>query len=555
MVPMTLLVASVLGAGAGLEDGVLDFTAPWCGPCQQLAPMVSRLERHGYPIHKIDCDSNPELVRKFRVTTIPAFILVIDGVERARLGSSASEEDLKQLCNRVPRKNSADGSTKGGAAQGVSDTDRSGEQVATAAPKSSTEKSGVKFPFMSVKKDAAPVRDMRDGAIPRAKAEERTKGQFPTVGSPLDASVRIRIKDDHQADAVGSGTIIDSRVGKTIILTCGHIFRNRDKDAVIEIDCYCGGREQTIVGRRLFHDLNADVGLITINADSLATCRVAGAGTKIVKGAPVVSVGCSEGDRPTVQRVKITALNRYKGADNIEVAGMPVEGRSGGGLFTQEGQLIGVCLGADPHYREGFFAGLQSVHDLLDRCHLSHLYDSGSADEKQKQPSSLELADAEPVATFDGEFPAEDSSDEATLGEPGKPAARRPGAKSPVKARAASASNVAGSPSDERLLRQALEQAGESEIVCIIRPINQPGAASRVVIMNRPSRRFVEYLSDEMDDRPEILETTLKADEETLLPRKPLAKKPVLKQTVKAQRVATGPQAYRRNATKNADEQ
>ena len=49
----------------------------------------------------------------------------------------------------------------------------------------------------------------------------------------------------------------------------------RDKDAVIEIDCYCGGRERTVVGRRLFHDMKSDVGLITINEDSLASCRVA----------------------------------------------------------------------------------------------------------------------------------------------------------------------------------------------------------------------------------------------------------------------------------------
>ena len=554
MVPMTLLVASVLGAGAGLEDGVLDFTAPWCGPCQQLSPMVSRLERHGYPIRKVDCDSNPELVKKFKVTTIPAFILVIDGVERARLGSGASEEDLKQLCNRVPQKNSAVGSTRG-----VSDADQPREAVAKTAPQSSSEKSGVKFPFMSVKKDVSPTRDLREGAIPgaisRAKAEERTKGQLPIVGSPLDASVRIRIKDDHQADAVGSGTIIDSRVGKTIILTCGHIFRNRDKDAVIEIDCYCGGRERTVIGRRLFHDMKSDVGLITINEDSLASCRVAGAGTKIVKGAPVVSVGCSEGDRPTIQRVKITYLNRYLGADNIEIGGMPVEGRSGGGLFTQEGQLIGVCSGADSHYREGFFAGLQSVHDLLDRCHLSHLYDAGSAGENQKQPASAELADAEAVATFDGELPGDDASDDATLGvsEPRKPLAQRPVAKTAAPARPASAANATGNAGDERLLREALEQAGESEIVCIIRPINQPGAASRVVIMNRPSRRFVEYLSDEMDDRPEIVETTLKADEEKPVRRQPLAKQPLSKQTVKAQkvqRVTTEPQAYRRQATR-----
>ena len=550
MIPMTLLVASVLGAGPALEDGVLDFTSRTCMPCQQLSPMVSKLERLGYPIRKVDCESNRDLVEKFNIKFIPAFILVIDGVERERLGGgSVSEDELKRLCARVPRKHAADGS-----AAGVSDTDgQRGGATAAATPKSSSEKSGVKFPFLAVKKDDSPARDRREGAVPRAKAEERTKGRFPVQGIPLEASVRIRIKDDHQADAVGSGTIIDSRVGKTIILTCGHIFRDRDMNAVIEIDCYCGGREQTVIGRRLFHDMKSDVGLITITSDDpLSSCRVAGSGTKIVKGAPVISVGCSEGDKPTVQRVKITALNRYQGADNIEVGGMPVEGRSGGGLFTQEGQLIGVCSGADSHYREGFFAGLQSVHDLLDRCKLTHLYDSGSAGGKQKAPANAELVDA-----FEGEATGAVPADDASLGpaEPRKPAAKRPAANAPAKSRPTAI--AAANSNDDRSIREALEQAGESEIVCIIRPINQPGAASRVVIMNRASRRFVEYLSDEMDDRPEILETTLTADEEKPPRRRPMTTQKVKRPTTIATGDAAasadsdsgkpkGPQAYRR---------
>src|SRR5260221_8811747 len=110
MVPMTLLVASVLGAGADLDNVVLDFPSRGCGPCQQLSPMVSRLERQGFPIRKVDCDSNRDLVERFNVRFIPAFILVIDGVERERLGGgSVSEDDLKRLCARVPRKNDAAG--------------------------------------------------------------------------------------------------------------------------------------------------------------------------------------------------------------------------------------------------------------------------------------------------------------------------------------------------------------------------------------------------------------------------------------------------------------
>ena len=100
------------------------------------------------------------------------------------------------------------------------------------------------------------------------------------------------------------------------------------------------------------------------------------------------------------------------------------------------------------------------------------------------------------------------------------------------------------------------EQAGEAEIVCIIRPINRPGAASRVVILNRASRRFVEYLADELDERPEILETTLQAQDEQPRARKTSTTQKVKRPTAAVTDAAdpdtsksksTGPQAYRRN--------
>ncbi len=319
-------------------------------------------------------------------------------------------------------------------------------------------------------------------------------------------------------DDVGSGTIIDSRIGSTTILTCGHIFRNWDKQCVIEVESFSAGKIQTFVGKRIYHNLEDDVGLISLNADLLPACRVAPPGTKIVIGTPVVSVGCSQGDKPTEQALKITALNRYLGADNIECSGVPKEGRSGGGLFTRDGQLIGVCNAAAPHNKEGLYAGLKTVQALLERCKMAHLYRPAAGSESPRYTdrsgagSDVESAgtdfDAVPVAAAAPQTPKIVKTS-ATKSEPRRRNVVAEAAETPE--------------ADDLAIREALEQAGEAEIVCIIRPIHQPRAASRVLILNRASRKFVEYLSDEMESQQEITETTLKSKGQELR-RRPVAR-------------------------------
>jgi len=522
MVPLKVLVVSLLGWGGNLDGVVLDFTAPWCGPCQQISPIVSKLERQGYPIRKVDVDSNHDLVRRFNVQSIPAFILVIDGVEQERMtGGSVSEEQLKRLCSRIPKPAESKSVSPAApvsstpAASPAKSAPATGTDIKLAAlpevqfvppktappaEKAAPAKPGFKLPFISKKEEKPLAIDQRAGAIPRGKIYENQTLRAPVQGSPLAASVRVRVKDS-QGEDVGSGTIIDSRVGATFVLTCGHIFRNWDKSCVIEVDYFGEGKLQTFAGTRVYHNLEDDVGLISMNVDPLPSCRVAPAGMKLYKGSPVISVGCSDGEKPTEQTLKITALNRYLGADNIECSGVPTQGRSGGGLFTRDGQLVGVCTAAAPHNKEGLYAGLKTVQRLLDHCTLAHLYRPLGASRDQDQLAADLLEEDEPDTNDAGLEVADDS-------EPPEPR-RSAKVTKKTESREGRKAITPAAAGDEAEIREALEQAGEAEIVCIIRPIHQPRAASRVVILNRASRRFVAYLSDELDSQDDIHETTL----------------------------------------------
>jgi len=272
------------------------------------------------------------------------------------------------------------------------------------------------------------------------------------------------------------------------VLTCGHIFRDNGKDSNIEVDVFEGKRHETYVGKLIRYNLEADVGLIEIATETaLSISPVADLASRFEKGDPVVSVGCGGGDPPTKLPLRITALNKYLGPDNIECTGVPMQGRSGGGLFNRTGQVIGVCIAADPPNRRGLYAGLKAIHELLDRARLPHL---------NRQPAT-----PLPAGSHNSRHEL------ANRGVPGENQMRSRTAdsslltaasKSVPHERAESMHRASNGEFDPNLLNGAVE----AEVVCIIRPLNKPRAASRIVIINRASSKFVSYLTREMSSQP-----------------------------------------------------
>ena len=501
-------------AAAAGEVVLLDFNAGWCGPCRQMAPIVAEVAAAGWVVRSVDVDHETDLVRRFGVTGVPCYVLLVKGHEAGRINGATTRPELERLL-------------------AASAAPLGGKPLPPPTAAAAAAEPGIPLP---VKAAAAPL--AMESPIRAAVPVEPPPAAGPTapaaradVGVPaaaiapaatepprdalerklMAASARLRVESAAGVSR-GTGTVIDCRQGEALILTCGHIFRDSEGKGRVEVDLFATGGPRGVAGQVVAWDLRRDLALVSIFTDApLEAVRVGAADRRVAPGESVVTVGCNGGADPTIHHSRITAVDKYLGPANVQVAGQPVQGRSGGGLFAIDGTLIGVCNAADPADNEGLFAALPSIHEQLEESGLAfvyrNVYPSAGADALAAGGSAHvpAMPDAMPPVAFDRRdradaVPTASTNVVVPPSAPEGPAVPAPAptpvpapVRTPVPTRAAAVPPL--SAGEQALLDHVRRHEGKAEVICIVRPHDAVGNASEVFVLNNAGSDFIDHLS------------------------------------------------------------
>jgi thiol-disulfide isomerase/thioredoxin len=412
---------ALLAVLAGSSDPVLvQFTSDRCPHCQAMQPIVAQLAQQGVPVQVINVAQQTDAARQFSVSGVPTFVAISSGRELGRIEGATSYQKLAALVQ---------GSVVSSQASELGHREPASPGSPSPAPSALSAEHGVRA-----------------------------------------ATVRLKV-EDATGYGFGTGTIIDVHDSEALAVTCGHLFRESKGKGRITVDLFVGGASQTVSGQLIAYNLDRDIALISLCLGSpVRPVTIAPPGHAVRPGDRVFTIGCDKGTDPSVRVTHITAVNKYQGKPNYTAAGQPIDGRSGGGLFTSEGYLIGICNAADPADDEGLYAGLASIHWQLDQIGQSEVYQRAArlAATSTTRDTSVALASVQTPAL-------------PTDPPPALPAQMPAGPIAAAEVGRDKAASAAGSPTPSAV------SGDDTEIVFIVRSKRDPEQRSEVFVVDQAS--------------------------------------------------------------------
>jgi S1-C subfamily serine protease len=234
------------------------------------------------------------------------------------------------------------------------------------------------------------------GAGPAGRGGLPADRPIPSDDQTFRPTVLIR-----KGAAQGSGTVVASVPGETLVLTAAHVVEGSGPIRV-ELHRYNLGLERVEDGAHwprgawgevVASDPTADVAVVRVRGIGALpyVARIAPGDGEPSRGTVVTSLGIDGGTQLSSWASRIDGVIWFAGEEGgderpfLLTARSSVPGRSGGGLFLDNGELVGVCIGRTSMERgrwAGLFASTASIRQLL----RDHDLDVAIAQARRRRP-------------------------------------------------------------------------------------------------------------------------------------------------------------------------